>query len=304
MQETEFVWMSGKMLKWKDATTHFLTHSLHYGTAVFEGLRCYNTDKGPAVFRMKEHVKRLFDSAHIMQIKIPYTQQEITEAIIKVVKENNLKECYIRPLVYYGYGIMGLSTKGAKVEVGIAAWPWGTYLGDEGMQNGIRMKIASVTRHHPNIMMTKSKTSANYANSTFAKMQAINAGYDEAIMLDPQGYVAECSGENIFIVRNGALITPPTSNALEGITRASIMEVAKNEGIEVQEKLFPRDTLYIADEAFLTGTAAEVTPIREVDGRMIGEGKPGPITKKLQAKFFDIVKGKDKKYEKWLDYVK
>ena len=304
MQETEFVWMSGKMLKWKDATTHFLTHSLHYGTAVFEGLRCYNTDKGPAVFRMKEHVKRLFDSAHIMQIKIPYTQQEITEAIIKVVKENNLKECYIRPLVYYGYGIMGLSSKGAKVEVGIAAWPWGTYLGDEGMQNGIRMKIASVTRHHPNIMMTKSKTSANYANSTFAKMQAINAGYDEAIMLDPQGYVAECSGENIFIVRNGALITPPTSNALEGITRASIMEVAKNEGIEVQEKLFPRDTLYIADEAFLTGTAAEVTPIREVDGRMIGEGKPGPITKKLQAKFFDIVKGKDKKYEKWLDYVK
>src|SRR3989344_9168150 len=304
MEETEFIWMNGKMVKWKDATTHFLTHSLHYGTAVFEGLRCYNTDKGPAVFRMKEHVKRLFDSAHIMQIKIPYTQQEITEAIIKVVKENNLKECYIRPLVYYGYGIMGLSTKGAKVEVGIAAWPWGTYLGDEGMQNGIRMKIASVTRHHPNIMMTKSKTSANYANSTFAKMQAINAGYDKAIMLDPQGYVAECSGENIFIVRNGALITPPTSNALEGITRASIMEVATNEGIEVKEQLFPRDTLYIADEAFLTGTAAEVTPIREVDNRIIGEGKPGPITKKLQAKFFDIVKGKDKKYEKWLDYVK
>jgi len=303
MQETEFIWMNGKLVPWKQATTHFLTHSLHYGTAVFEGIRCYNTEKGPAVFRLKEHVKRLFDSAHIMQMPVPFNQQQITAAINQVVKENKLKECYIRPLIYYGYGIMGLATKGVKVDVGIAAWPWGTYLGDEGIRNGIRMKIASVVRHHPNIMMTKSKTSANYANSTMAKMEAINAGYDEAIMLDPNGFVSECSGENIFIVRNGVLMTPPTSNALEGITRASIIEVAKDEGIEVKEPLFPRDTLYIADEAFLTGTAAEVTPIREVDSRVIGDGKPGPITKKLQAKFFGIVNGKEKKYEKWLDYI-
>ena len=304
MEETEFIWMNGKMVKWKDATTHFLTHSLHYGTAVFEGIRCYDTEKGPAVFRLKEHVKRLFDSAHIMQMPVPYNPQQINDVIKQVVAENKLRQCYIRPLIYYGYGIMGLATKGAKVDVGIAAWPWGTYLGDEGVKNGIRMKIASVMRHHPNIMMTKSKTSANYANSTMAKMEAINAGFDEAIMLDPQGFVSECSGENIFIVRNGVLMTPPTSNALEGITRASILEVAKNEGIEVAEQLFPRDTLYTADEAFLTGTAAEVTPIKEVDNRIIGAGKPGPITKKLQAKFFDIVKGKEKKYEKWLDYVK
>ena len=304
MEETEFIWMNGKMVKWKDATTHFLTHSLHYGTAVFEGIRCYDTEKGPAVFRLKEHVKRLFDSAHIMQMPVPYNPQQINDVIKQVVAENKLRQCYIRPLIYYGYGIMGLATKGAKVDVGIAAWPWGTYLGDEGVKNGIRMKIASVMRHHPNIMMTKSKTSANYANSTMAKMEAINAGFDEAIMLDPQGFVSECSGENIFIVRNGVLMTPPTSNALEGITRASILEVAKNEGIEVAEQLFPRDTLYTADEAFLTGTAAEVTPIKEVDNRIIGGGKPGPVTKKLQAKFFDIVKGKEKKYEKWLDYVK
>jgi branched-chain amino acid aminotransferase len=304
MQETELIWMNGKLVKWKDATTHFLTHSLHYGTAVFEGIRCYNTEKGPAIFRLKEHVKRLFDSAHIMQMPVPYSQQQISDAIKQVVRENKLKECYIRPLVYYGYGIMGLSTKGAKVDVGIAAWPWGTYLGDEGVKNGIRMKIASVMRHHPNIMMTKSKTSANYANSTMAKMEAINAGYDEAIMLDPNGFVSECSGENIFIVRNGVIMTPPTSNCLDGLTRASIIEIARDEGIEVREELFPRDKLYTSDEAFLTGTAAEVTPIREVDNRTIGNGKPGPIAKKLQAKFFDIVKGKEKKYEKWLDFVK
>ena len=303
MQETEFIWMDGKFVKWKDATTHFLTHSLHYGTAVFEGLRCYNTADGPAIFRLNDHIRRLFSSAHIMQMQVPFSEQEILNACKDVVKKNNLKECYIRPLVYYGYGVMGLATKGAKVDVGIAAWPWGTYLGDEGVKNGIRMKIASVMRHHPNIMMTKSKTSANYANSTMAKMEAINAGFDEAIMLDPNGFVSECSGENIFIVRNGILITPPTSNALDGITRASVIEVAKNDGIEVREEFFPRDKLYIADEAFLTGTAAEVTPIRDVDNRVIGGGKPGPITKKLQAKFFDIVKGKEKKYAKWLEYV-
>ncbi|MCR4369337.1 MAG: branched-chain amino acid transaminase [archaeon] len=303
MEETEFIWMNGKMVPWKDAKIHVLTHSLHYGTAVFEGIRCYDTPKGPAIFRLKDHVKRLLDSAHIVQVKANFTQKEYEDACKAVVSKNKLKECYIRPIVYFGYGQMGLATGKCGVDSAIAAWPWGVYLGEDGVKNGIRMKISSYTRHHVNVMLTKSKTTGNYVNSTLAKMEALNAGYDEAIMLDAQGYISECSGENIFIVRDGVLITPPATNALEGITRKSMLEVAAAEGIEAREELFTRDQLYISDEAFLTGTAAEVTPIREVDNRTIGAGKPGQVTKKLQARFYDIIHGKDKKFEKWLDYV-
>jgi branched-chain amino acid aminotransferase len=303
MKEVEFIWMNGKMVNWNDATVHFLAHSLHYGTAVFEGIRCYDTKKGPAVFRLKAHMKRLLQSAHIMGMEVPYSQKELEDATKELIKKNKLKECYIRPLIFYGYGKMGLDTVGAKVDVGIAVWPWGAYLGDDGVKNGIRMKVSSFGRHHVNVMMTKSKTTGNYANSTLAKMEALKAGYDEAIMLDAQGYVSECTGENIFIVRNEKLITPPTTNALEGITRDAIIEIAVEEGIEAKEEHFTRDQLYLADEAFLTGTAAELTPIKEVDGRKIGEGKPGEITKKLQKKFFNVLHGKDPKYEKWLDFV-
>ncbi|PIN85515.1 MAG: branched chain amino acid aminotransferase [Candidatus Diapherotrites archaeon CG11_big_fil_rev_8_21_14_0_20_37_9] len=304
MEETKFIWMNGKMVPWKEATVHVLTHTLHYGTGVFEGIRCYDTKDGSAIFRLKEHAKRLLDSAHIMQMKVPFTQEQIESACRQIVKENNLKECYIRPLVYFGYGQMGLATKGCKVDVSVAAWPWGSYLGEDGIKNGIRVKVSSFTRHHVNVMPTKSKTVGNYANSTLAKMEALNSGYEEAIMLDAQGYISECSGENIFIVRDNEIITPPTTNALEGITRKSIIEVAKSFGYTVKEELFTRDQLYISDEAFLTGTAAEVTPIREVDNRTIGNGMPGPITKKFQSTYFDAIHGKVPEYKKWLDFVK
>ncbi|MEK6957550.1 MAG: branched-chain amino acid transaminase [archaeon] len=304
MEETDFIWMDGKMVPWKDARIHVLTHTLHYGTGVFEGIRCYETPKGPAIFRLKDHIKRLVQSAHIVQMKPNFTQKQYEDACKQVVRENKLKECYIRPIIYYGYGQMGLATGKCVTNSAVAAWPWGSYLGEEGIKNGIRAKISSYSRHSVNAMMTKSKTTGNYVNSTLAKMEALNAGYEEAIMLDPLGYVSECTGENIFIVRDNELITPPAINALEGITRKSIMQVALDEGIKIREQLFTRDQLYIADEVFLTGTAAEVTPIRSVDDRIIGEGKPGPITKKLQAKFYDIIHGKEKKYDAWLDYVK
>lgn len=300
IQETSKIWMDGRFVNWKEANIHVLTHTLHYGLGVFEGLRCYKGEKGSAIFRLKEHVERLFDSAHIVQIKIPYAPQEIEEAILGTVKVNRLEACYIRPIVFIGYGEMGLYVQKNPIQVAIAAWPWGTYLGDDGIRNGIRAKISSFTRHHVNISMTRAKVTSYYANSQLAKREAKEAGYDEAILLDTDGYVAEGPGENIFIVRNGVLKTTPLTSILEGITRNSIIELAQEKGIPVAQERFTRDEIYIADEAFFTGTAAEITPIREVDGRTVGTGKPGEITKLLQKLFFDIVAGKDSAHRSWL----
>ncbi|MBI3811435.1 MAG: branched-chain amino acid transaminase [Nitrospirae bacterium] len=300
IQETSKIWMDGRFVDWKEANIHVLTHSLHYGLGVFEGLRCYKGEKGSAIFRLKEHVERLFDSAHIVQLKIPFTPKEIEEAIVGTVKVNRLEACYIRPIVFIGYGDMGLYVQKNPIQVAIAAWPWGTYLGEDGIKNGIRAKVSSYTRHHVNISMTRAKVTAYYANSQWAKREAKEAGYDEAILLDTDGYVAEGPGENIFIVRNGVLKTTALGSILEGITRNSIIELAQEKGIPVAQERFSRDEIYIADEAFFTGTAAEITPIREVDGRIIGPGKPGEITKLLQKLFFDIVAGKDQAHQSWL----
>lgn len=303
IQEASKIWMDGRFIDWKEAKIHVLTHTLHYGLGVFEGLRCYKGEKGSAVFRLKEHVKRLFDSAQIVQIKIPFSPKEIEEAILGTVKVNRLQECYIRPIAFIGYGDMGLYVQKNPIQVAIAAWPWGTYLGDEGIRNGIRAKISSFTRHHVNVSMTRAKVTAYYANSQLAKQEAKEAGYDEAILLDTDGYVAEGPGENIFIVRNGTLKTTPLTSILEGITRNSIIQLAQEKGIPVAQERFTRDEIYIAEEAFFTGTAAEITPIREVDGRVIGTGKPGEITKRLQTSFFDAVTGKDRGHPSWLTPV-
>jgi len=304
MDEVDFIWMNGKFLPWKKATTHFLTHGLHYGSAVFEGIRCYDTAKAPAVFRLTDHLKRLYHSADVFGMKIPFREKELYHATIELIKKNNLKECYIRPIAYYGYGQMGLNPIGASVDVGIAVWPWGAYLGEDGVKNGIRMKISSWIRPPANMMPTNAKVSGNYVNSIIAKVESVEAGYDEAILLDANGNVAECTGENIFIIKDNVLITPPTDNSLKGITRDSIMQIALDFDVKVEERLFSKDKLFAADEAFLTGTAAEITPIREVDDKAIGAGKPGPLTKKLQAKYYDIIHGKCPEYEKWLDYVR
>jgi branched-chain amino acid aminotransferase len=302
--KTEKIWMDGKFVDWDKATVHVLTHSLHYGLGVFEGIRCYETKKGPAIFRLDEHIDRLFGSAHIFLMEIPYTKKEIRDAIIGTVRINKIKECYIRPLAFIGYGAMGLYPKGNPVNVSIAAWSWGAYLGDDGLTKGIKVKTSSFIRNHVNANMTRGKVCGYYVNSQLAKKEAIACGYDEALLLDTEGYVSEGSGENIFMVRNGVLKTTPLTSILEGITRNSIMRIAADKKIRVLEERFTRDELYIADEAFFTGTAAEVTPIRELDGRTIGAGKPGPITRELQAVFFDIVKGKNKKYISWLTDVK
>ncbi|MEW6116795.1 MAG: branched-chain amino acid transaminase [Nitrospirota bacterium] len=302
--KTEKIWMDGTFVNWDDAQVHIMTHTLHYGLGAFEGIRCYKTPKGPAVFKLDEHVKRLFRSAHIFLIDIPFTEEEIKQAIIDTVKVNKLQECYIRPLVYIGYGAMGLYPKGNPVRVAVAAWPWGAYLGEDGLEKGIRVKVSSFIRNHVNSNMSRGKICGYYVNSQIAKKEAISCGYDEALLLDTEGYISEGSGENIFIVRNDILKTTPLTSILEGITRDSIITLAGDAGIEVVEARFTRDEVYICDEAFFTGTAAEVTPIRELDGRMIGDGKAGTITKKLQALFFDTVKGKGKKYEHWLTYVK
>ncbi len=303
IKKTEKIWMDGAFVDWDNARVHVMTHSLHYGLGVFEGIRCYETEKGPAVFRLAEHVNRLFDSAHIFLMEIPFSVREIEEAIVKTIEVNKVKECYIRPLVYIGYGAMGLYPKENPVNVSIAVWPWGAYLGEEGIVNGIRIKVSSFIRGHVNSNLARGKVCGYYVNSQLAKREAIACGYDEALLLDTEGYVSEGSGENIFIVRNGVLKTTPLTSILGGITRESVMEIARNEGIRVIEERFTRDELYIAEEAFFTGTAAEVTPIREVDGRTIGEGKPGEITKKLQSIFFDVVKGRNRKYESWLTHV-
>lgn len=292
--------MDGRLVDWDNARVHVLTHTLHYGLGVFEGIRCYRTKKGSAIFRLDEHVDRLFDSAHIFMINIPFSKKEIRTAIIETIKANKLRECYIRPLVYIGHGAMGLYSKDNPVNVSISVWPWGAYLGDEGLEKGIRIKVSSFIRHHVNVDMTKGKVCGYYVNSQLAKHEAKSCGYDEALLLDTEGYVSEGSGENIFIVRNNELKTTPLTSVLEGITRDSIMKIARDNKIIVREERFTRDELYIADEAFFTGTAAEVTPIREVDGRVIGDGNRGKVTKKLQSTFFDVVKGNNRKYSRWL----
>jgi branched-chain amino acid aminotransferase len=301
--KTEKIWMDGKFVDWDNATVHILTHTLHYGLGVFEGIRCYETRGGPAIFRLDEHIERLFKSAHIFLIDIPYSKREIKDAIIKTVRTNKIKECYIRPLVYIGYGAMGLYPKGNPVNVSVAVWSWGTYLGEKGIKNGIRVKTSSFIRNHVNANMSRAKVCGYYVNSQLAKKEAISCGYDEALFLDTEGYVSEGSGENIFIARNGILKTTPLTSILEGVTRNSIIEIANDEGIKIVEERFTRDEIYIADEAFFTGTAAEVTPIRELDGRTIGNGRPGKITKRLQSIFFDTVKGKNKKYKSWLTRI-
>jgi len=301
--KTEKIWMDGKFVNWDDAKVHVLTHTLHYGLGIFEGIRCYETGKGSAIFRLDEHIDRLFNSAHIFLMEIPYSRKDIKDAIIETIKVNRIKSCYIRPLVYIGYGAMGLYPKENPINVSIAVWSWGTYLGDEGLEKGIRIRTSSFIRNHVNANMSRGKVCGYYVNSQLAKKEAISGGYDEALLLDTEGYVSEGSGENVFIVRNGVLKTTPLTSILEGITRNSILQIAEDEGVGIKEERFTRDELYISEEAFFTGTAAEVTPIREVDGRMIGEGRPGKITKKLQAIFFDIVKGKNKKYKSWLTAI-
>ncbi len=303
LQATEKIWMNGSFVKWDDAKVHILTHSMHYGTAVFEGIRCYKTANGSAVFRLHEHVDRLFDSAHICQMDIPHTRKAVNEAILETIRVNKIDACYIRPLAYLGYGAMGIFPKENPVQLSIAVWPWGSYLGEEGLKNGIRVKISSFTRPHVNATMVRSKTTANYANSLLAKREALKDGYDEAMLLDTDGYVAEGSGENVFMVRKGVIKTPPLTSILEGITRDTIMQLAAERGMRLVEERFTRDELYIADEAFFTGTAAEITPIREVDNRTIGAGKPGPVTQELQSAFFDIVHGKDGRHADWLTQV-
>src|SRR5512136_2812469 len=303
LQTTEKIWMDGAFVPWNDAKVHVLAHTLHYGTGVFEGIRCYKTDSGSAVFRLKEHVDRLFGSMHILQMDIPFARAAVCDAILETIRVNKIDACYIRPLAFIGYGAMGVFPKENPVNVIIAVWPWGSYLGDEGMKNGIRVKISSFTRPHINATMVRAKAVANYANSLLAKREALKDGYDEAVLLDTDGYVAEGSGENIFMVRNGKIKTPPLTAILEGITRDTIIQLAEEHNIPLAEERFTRDELYLADEAFFSGTAAEITPIREVDNRKIGAGKPGPLTQKLQAAFFDIVHGRDKKHSAWLAQV-
>jgi branched-chain amino acid aminotransferase len=301
--KTKKIWMDGKFVDWDDASVHVLTHTLHYGLGVFEGIRCYETETGPALFRLNEHIERLFNSARIFLMDIPYAKKDIKEAVVETVRINKIKECYIRPIVYMGYGAMGLYAPESPVNVSIAAWQWGAYLGEKGVKNGIRAKTSSFITNHVNSNMSRAKVTGYYVNSQLAKKEAISCGYDEAILLDTEGYVSEGSGENIFMVRKGILKTTPLTSILEGITRNSIIEIAYDEGISVREQKFTRDELYIADEAFFTGTAAEVTPIRMVDGRSIGAGRPGKMTRRIQSLFFDIVRGKNNKYESWLTRI-
>ncbi|WP_407415223.1 branched-chain amino acid transaminase [Methanobrevibacter sp.] len=298
------IWIDGNMVDWKDANIHVLSHVVHYGTSVFEGIRAYKNDNGVAVFRLKEHVQRLFDSAKIYKIDIPYTQEEVEEAILETVRVNDLDGCYIRPIVFRGYGELGVNPLNCPVNVVIAAWEWGSYLGEEGMANGVDIGVSSWRKPAPDTFPALAKCGANYMNSQLAKLEAIEHGYDEAIMLDYAGYVSEGSGENIFLVEDGTLHTPSlNSSNLRGITRDSIIKVAKDLDYEVIEETITRERLYLADEVFFTGTAAEVTPIRSIDGKTIGIGKRGPVAEKIQSTFFDIVEGKIEDKFGWLDYI-
>lgn len=302
IEATEKIWMDGTLVPWDEAKIHVLTHSLHYGSGVFEGIRAYETKRGPAVFRLTDHIARLYRSAKIYTIEIPYTPEELIEATKETVRASGLPACYIRPLVYLGYGEMGLNPLLSPVNVSIAVWPWGAYLGDEGVTHGVRMKISSWRRHDPNIIPPAAKGTGQYINSQLAKVEAIKAGYDEAILLNPQGFVAEASGENVFIVRDGEMITPPlAAGALIGITRDSVIKIARDLGIGVHEAELVRTDLYTADEVFVCGTAAEITPVREIDDRVIGD--PGPLTKKVQEIFHAAVRGDLEQYSSWLEHV-
>ncbi len=303
LQETSHIWMDGKLVPWKEATVHVLTHTLHYGLGVFEGIRFYRQPTGTAVFRLCEHVERLLASAKIVQMKIPFSQGEIEAGVIETVRASRVTSGYIRPIAFIGYGEMGLYVKTNPIHLSIAAWPWGSYLGEEGLRSGIRVCVSSFWRHHVNVSMTRAKVTGYYVNSQLAKQEAKQAGFDEALLLDTDGYIAEGPGENIFIVRQGQIKTTPPTSILPGITRDTLIQLAAERNLPVVQERFTRDDLYLADEAFFTGTAAEVTPIREVDGRVIGAGKPGEITRTLQAAFFDAVSGKDLRHAAWLSPV-
>jgi branched-chain amino acid aminotransferase len=294
--------MDGELVPWDKAQIHILTHALHYGFGVFEGIRAYSTSQGPAVFRLTDHIVRLMNSAKIMMIDVPFSTDQLIEATKETVRVNNIDSCYIRPIIYTGYGEMGLNPTPCPINVAIAVWPWGTYLGDEGIQHGVRLKVSSWQRHDPNAIPPAVKATGMYINSSLAKVEALKAGYDEAVLLSPQGYVSECTGENIFMVKEGRIVTPPVSaGALEGITQKSVFTIARDLGIEIETGNILRSDLYTCDEAFLSGTAAEVVPIRSVDDRMIGE--PGPITRKVQETFFATVKGEVDRYKDWLEHV-
>lgn len=299
MKKSKYIWYNGKFVLWEKATAHVLSHGLHYGTGIFEGIRAYSNKKQSYIFRLKEHYDRFYNSAKVASFKLPFKQNELEKATIDLLKKNKLKDCYIRPLAFVGEGSMGINPKSNKINVIIAAFKWGTYLGDDGISKGIRAKISSFSRMSVNSSMTKSKISGNYINSVFAKREAIRLGYDEALMLDDNGYVSEGTGENIYIVRNGEIKTTPTSTILEGITRDCVFNICKDRNISIKEQKFTRDELYISDEVFLSGTAAEITPVREVDHRIIGKGKPGKITKLIQKEYSDIIKGINDKYQHW-----
>ena len=299
-----FIWLDGELVPWEDAKVHVLTHTLHYGMGVFEGVRAYETDRGPAVFRLEDHTDRFFNSAHILNMKLPFNKEQINEAHLSAIRENNLPHAYLRPMAFYGSEGMGLRAHNLKVHVMVAAWEWPSYMSPEALELGIKVRTSSYTRHHVNITMCKAKANGNYMNSMLALNEALSGGADEALLLDNEGYVAEGSGENVFLVRDGIIYTPELTSCLDGITRKTIMQLAEERGYPVREKRITRDELYIADEAFFTGTAAEVMPIRELDGRIIGAGKRGPVTEQLQAVYFDLVRGKlDDDYGDWLTYV-
>lgn len=303
LEEGKVIWMDGELVPWKEANVHVLTHALHYGMGVFEGLRCYRGDGDSYVFRLKEHTRRLFRSAHILGLRIPFGEEQLNRATVETIRANELEACYIRPIAFLGYGAMGLYAPDNPVHVAIAAWPWGSYLGEEGLVAGIRVKVSSFSRHHVNATMTRAKASGYYINSVLAKLEAKSCGFDEALLLDVDGFLAEGAGENVFIVRDGRIITPPLGSVLEGITRDTVMTLARERGHELEERRLTRDDLYVADEAFFTGSAAEVTPIREVDHRVIGNGKRGPVTEALQGAYFDAVHGRDGAHGEWLTKV-
>jgi branched-chain amino acid aminotransferase len=302
---TEKIWMDGELVPWAEANVHVLTHSLHYGLGVFEGIRAYPTSSGPGIFRLTRHVQRLFQGAHILGIEIPFSIDQIVDAVKLTVRESGLDGCYIRPLVYLGYGEMGLNPLPCPVNVAVACWPWGAYLGDEGIRNGIRLKVSSWARHDPRAMPTAAKGSGMYINSSLAKVEALRSGYDEALLLTTDGHVAEGTGENVFIVRHGTILTPPSSSvgALEGITAEAVTTIARDLGYTVAESLMRRTDLYMADEVWLTGTAAEVVPVSSIDDRIVGEGKPGPVTKAIQEVFFQAVRGEVPQYKDWVEHV-
>jgi branched-chain amino acid aminotransferase len=303
MEQTERIWLDGTLVPWEAARVHVLTHTLHYGLGVFEGIRCYECHDGrSAVFRLREHIDRLYGSAHVLDLPIPYPRERLIAACLETVRASRLRECYLRPIVFMGEGEMGLAAR-TPTRVAIAAWPWGSYLGDEGMRSGIRVKTSSFARFHPNTLLTKAKAVGHYVNSILASREVRTAGYDEALLLDVDGYVAEASGENVFVVSEGTVRTTPLPTVLGGITRNAILRVLADLGIPAREERFTRDEVYLADEAFFTGTAAEVTPIRELDDRRIGDGTPGPVTRRLQELFFAIVRGREERYRAWLAYV-